>query len=182
MTMRLYVQEAHVYRRALMCAQFPMLSAPEPPDGGSPTPPPPALPLRFTDVIGSVPSAARTVPDEFLTSIPPDIITGKSTVNSTTALPNGHLQQGQQAHQRLQNGLGPSEPGPSQEHSPGRQRKHTRPSRKLSRNSSTGSKDSRDTVETVDSPNRVNGTTEKLNPSDPIPIRTGTNYSNNFYN
>lgn len=42
------VQELPVYRCALMCAQFPMLSAPSPPDGQSPTPPPPSLPSVFT--------------------------------------------------------------------------------------------------------------------------------------
>jgi len=36
-----------VYRCALQCAQFPMLSAPCPPDGHSPTPPPPNLPSVF---------------------------------------------------------------------------------------------------------------------------------------
>ena len=42
------LQELLVYRCALMCSQFPMLSAPSPPDGQSPTPPPPTLPSMFT--------------------------------------------------------------------------------------------------------------------------------------
>lgn len=41
------LQELLVYRCALMCAQFPMLSAPCPPDGRSPTPPPLILPSVF---------------------------------------------------------------------------------------------------------------------------------------
>ena len=41
-------QDLLVYRCALMCSQFPMLSAPSPPDGQSPTPPPPPLPSIFT--------------------------------------------------------------------------------------------------------------------------------------
>ena len=141
-----------------------MLSAPEPPDGGSPTPPPPALPLRFTDVIGSMPSVARTAPDEFLTSIPPDTISGRPAGTSTATLPNGHPQAGHLLH----NGLGPGVPEASQHLSPDRHKKHTRHSKMLSRTSSSGSKDSRDPLETVDG---VTG--ERLNPSDPIPIRTG---------
>ena len=46
-----------------MCAQFPMLSAPSPPRGGSPTPTPPAVPLC---TIGSpdVGDLSRTAPAE----------------------------------------------------------------------------------------------------------------------
>lgn len=157
------LQETHVYRCALMCAQFPMLSAPDPPEGGSPTPPPPTLPLRFTDVIGSAASAARTAPDDFLTSLPPDRITQAPSGTQTNALSNGHLQPTHQLH----NGVGPGE-DPSD-----RQRKHSRHSKRLNRTSSSGSKGSRH------SPNspEVNGTVERPNPSDPIPIvRTGNKW------
>lgn len=64
-----HTQDLLVYRCSLMCAQFPMLSAPEPPDGQSPTPPPVALPLKFaTSKIGSIDSEdlSRTAPAEFL--------------------------------------------------------------------------------------------------------------------
>ena len=46
-----------------MCAQFPMLSAPSPPRGGSPTPTPPTFPLS---TIGSPDSGdlSRTAPAE----------------------------------------------------------------------------------------------------------------------
>ena len=141
-----------------MCAQFPMLSAPDPPEGGSPTPPPPTLPLRFTDVIGSAASTARTAPDDFLTTLPPDRITQAPSGAPTTALPNGHLP----------NGLGPGESELNQD----RQRKHSRHSKRLSRTSSSGSKGTR---HSPDSP-EVNGVTDRPNPSDPIPIvRTGIN-------
>ena len=153
-----------------------MLSAPEPPDGGSPTPPPPALPLRFTDVIGSVGSAARTAPDDFLTSVPPNKFT-----EAAATIPNGdlsHCPHGEQAHQ-LSNGLGPGEAKLSQD-SPDRQRKGTRHSQRFSRTSSSGSKGSRISLEspevkrkTVDSADVAN---ERPNPSEPIPIRTGKDY------
>lgn len=61
------VQERLVYRCALMCAQFPMLSAPEPPDGQSPSPPLPPLPATFdTGLLGSLCESdlARTAPAE----------------------------------------------------------------------------------------------------------------------
>ena len=157
----IHLQEAHVYRCALMCAQFPMLSAPDPPEGGSPTPPPPSLPLRFTEVIGSAASAARTAPDDFLTA---DKITGSTT--------NSHLQPGQQAH-HLVNGFGPGSEPQLNHDSPDRQKKQSRHPRALTHSSSTGSKDSRVSVDTVDSAEGVNGAGDKPNPSNPIPIRTG---------
>ena len=160
-------QEAHVYRCALMCAQFPMLSAPDPPEGGSPTPPPPTLPLRFTDVIGSAASAARTAPDDYLTSLPPDRITQAPSGAPTNGLPNGHLQPSHQLH----NGIGPGEAELNHDTSD-RQKKHSKHSKRLNRTSSSGSKGSR---HSPDSP-EVNGMIDRPNPSDPIPIvRTGKN-------
>ena len=56
-----------MYRCALMCSQFPMLSAPEPPNGESPSPPLPPLPMKFdTGVLGSLQEddLARTAPAE----------------------------------------------------------------------------------------------------------------------
>ena len=53
-----------MFRAALMCAQFPMLSAPSPPEGGSPTPTfPSVVPLAN---IGSPDSGdlSRTAPAE----------------------------------------------------------------------------------------------------------------------
>ncbi len=50
-----------------MCAQFPMLSAPEPPDGQSPSPPLPPLPATFaTGLLGSLRESdlSRTAPAE----------------------------------------------------------------------------------------------------------------------
>ena len=46
-----------------MCAQFPMLSAPSPPEGASPTPTPPLIPLS---TIGSPDAGdlSRTAPSE----------------------------------------------------------------------------------------------------------------------
>ena len=150
-----------------MCAQFPMLSAPDPPEGGSPTPPPPSLPLRFTNVIGSASSAARTAPDDFLTSMPANKIAG------TTTIPNkSRVQPGQQAH-HLVNGLVPGGE-PELNHDPSdRQKKNSRHPRKLSHSSSTGGKDSRVSVDMVDGAEGVNGVGDRPNPSDPIPIRTG---------
>ena len=61
-----------MYRCALMCSQFPMLSAPSPPEGHSPTPTPPTLPLRFHPPnIGSLTDGemARTAPDEYLSAV-----------------------------------------------------------------------------------------------------------------
>ena len=147
-----------------MCAQFPMLSAPDPPEGGSPTPPPPTLPLRFTDVIGSAASAARTVPEDFLTSLPPDRITQTTSGAPTNALPNGHPHQ-------LHNGIGHGEAELNHDTSE-RQKKHSKHSKRLNRTSSSGSKGSR---HSPDSP-EVNGMIDRPNPSDPIPIvRTGKN-------
>ena len=153
-----------------------MLSAPEPPDGGSPTPPPPTLPLRFTDVIGSAASVARTVPDDFLTSLQPDRVTEASSGIPTTAISNGHLQP---SHQ-LPNGLGPGEAELNQDTSD-RQKKRSRHIKRLNRTSSSGSKGSRVSpespevkVKTHDSTDHVNGMVDRHNPSEPIPIvRTG---------
>ena len=52
-----------MFRAALMCAQFPMLSAPSPPEGASPTPPPPTVPFS---TIGSpdVGDLSRTAPSD----------------------------------------------------------------------------------------------------------------------
>lgn len=156
------LQETHVYRCALMCAQFPMLSAPDPPEGGSPTPPPPSLPLRFTNVIGSAASAARTAPDDFLTSMPADKIAGTTTIPNN----NTHVRPGQQAH-HLVNGLGE----PELNHDPSdRQKKN---SKHPSHSTFTCSKDSKVSVDTIDSAEGVNGVGDRPNPSDPIPIRTG---------
>ena len=161
------LQEAHVYRCALMCAQFPMLSAPDPPEGASPTPPPPSLPLRFTNVIGSAASAARTAPDDFLTSIPADKITGTTTIPN-----NSHVQPRQQAHHMV-NGLGlGGEPELNHDLSD-RQKKNSKHPRTLTHSSSTGSKDSRVSVDMVDSAEGMNGAGDRPNPSEPIPIRTG---------
>ena len=55
------VQELLVYRAGLMCAQFPMLSAPSPPEGASPTPTFPTL--HFSN-LGSPNDLARTAPSE----------------------------------------------------------------------------------------------------------------------
>lgn len=137
-----------------------MLSAPEPPEGGSPTPPPPSLPLRFTDVIGSGASAARTLPDDFLTTTRTDKMAG--TV-SGIAIPNGHSQQEHHQHQ-LVNGESELNQGSSD-----RPQKHSKHSKMVQRTSSSGSKSSRVSIETVDG---VNGM-ERPDPSDPIPIRTG---------
>ena len=153
-----------------MCAQFPMLSAPDPPEGGSPTPPPPTLPLRFTDVIGSAASTARTAPDDFLTCLPPDRITQAPSGAPTNALPNGHLQPSQRLHNG-HNGIGPGhgEAELNQDTSE-RQRKHSKHSKRLNRTSSSGSKGSRHSPESPE----VNGVVDRPNPSDPIPIvRTG---------
>ena len=152
-----------------MCAQFPMLSAPEPPEGGSPTPPPPTLPLRFTDVIGSADSAARTVPDDFLTSARTDKITGNMSGNT---IQNGHSQLEHPTHQLVNGDAGPSEPELHRDPSD-RQHKHSRHSNILNRTSSSGSKSSRVSMDTVDHPNGVNGVLDRPDPSDPIPIRTG---------
>jgi hypothetical protein len=56
-------EELLVFRAALMCAQFPMLSAPSPPEGASPTPTPPLIPLS---TIGSPDAGdlSRTAPSE----------------------------------------------------------------------------------------------------------------------
>lgn len=65
--MELRDEERLVYRCALMCAQFPMLSAPAPPDGQSPSPPLPPLPAKFdTGVLGSLQDSdlSRTAPAE----------------------------------------------------------------------------------------------------------------------
>lgn len=59
----LSLQELLVYRCALMCAQFPMLSAPSPPPGHSPTPTPPIFGMRLFADLGSLDSA-RTAPAE----------------------------------------------------------------------------------------------------------------------
>ena len=146
-----------------------MLSAPEPPEGGSPTPPPPTLPLRFTDVIGSADSAARTVPDEFLTSTRPSKITGHMPGNMVQ---NGHSQSEHPTRQLVNGDAGPS--GPEHHQDPtDRQHKHNRHSNILNRTSSSGSKSSRVSLDTVEFHDGVNGTLDRPDPSDPIPIRTG---------
>ena len=52
------LQDFLVYRAALMCAQFPMLSAPSPPEGASPTPTPPILPFSSLSSTSNPPLAA----------------------------------------------------------------------------------------------------------------------------
>ena len=67
-----HFQELSLYQCALMCAQFPMLSAPGPPDGSSPTPAPPELPLVIEPQLvvsgGSVSSGRHEVAGD-----PPDV-------------------------------------------------------------------------------------------------------------
>ena len=171
------LQESHVYRCALMCAQFPMLSAPDPPEGGSPTPPPPTLPLRFTDVIDSAASVARTVPHDFLTSLPSDKINQVPSAIQTSTLPNGHLPP---SHQ-LPNGLGRGLVEKDQDTSDRQKRCSKQHSKRRNHSSSSGSKSSRHSsgspevkVKGLSNGDCVNGMADRPNPSDPIPIvRTG---------
>ena len=55
-----------MYRCALMCSQFPMLSAPSPPPGHSPTPTPPIFGSNLFSNLGSLDIAHTAPADTFL--------------------------------------------------------------------------------------------------------------------
>ena len=171
-----------------------MLSAPEPPDGHSPSPPPVALPLKFsTSTIGSPQSAdlSRTAPAEYLNTYGPNIAgNSHDSTQQQNSHTNGHPStdqhhvpsQGATAHHngamghssfsQVTTGNGPSKE-PAQTNAKSRSR---RPSHTASTSSTDivqrDSSDSPEVRRKVLKMDELDGAgAGRPNPSVPIPIR-----------